>query len=318
MLHVTHFVVVCMRVARRSPAWVGAALVVGLCAGGWAAADAAPLTVPFTPSTLPPPYPQVRSGADARAFAYVLKARNRFRVRNEMTCGSPHPALSEHSRSGFTRTYGNPSKAMVATFGVLARSQPAPAAPTQLPLGPGSAVFVRYVRVAQHRFGWPFKVFPVVSHFAVPSLSCIRREAAVVRARIARAPAALQARALRFARELARDDQYQDLSPEGICVSGPRRTATCVPLPVAKSTGALYFVPGASNPVLFYLVPNGVARIQVQYPRRFAGPRRSTVTVPVRNNLAIWRPQEALVKVAPTTITWLAGNGRTLRTLLPI
>ena len=80
------------------------------------------------------------------------------------------------------RDDGSPSQAMLSSFAVLKLPTKA-AVPANLP-GDGQKVYVNYVRIAQTRFGWPFKIIPL-AHYTTESSRCLRLEASEVHSLIA-------------------------------------------------------------------------------------------------------------------------------------
>jgi hypothetical protein len=266
--------------------------------------------------TGPPVIPEMTPG-NREAFTYVELAQVSFLKAHHAACANL-PTLTHKAKPD----YGSPSPLMLSTFAVFKVGAKA-ALPQSFPLG--GRAFVNYVRIAQERFGWPFKVIPVVntsSGFSAQSSHCLHREASAVHARIARAPASIKATALQIELELQLYYQYVARNHEGICVSGYHGGSLCEPLVGAEERGGLSLAAtSTTNPVVFYLAPNGVVKITVHYPQVSAkgyppgSPSRS-VTVPVINNLAIWQMTREPGSVRPT-IEWRAANGRIIRTVTP-
>jgi len=213
------------------------------------------------------------------------------------------------------RDDGSPSQAMLSSFAVLKLPTKA-AVPVNLP-GGGQKVYVNYVRIAQTRFGWPFKVIPL-AYFATESSHCAALEASEVHTLVAHAPAKVRAKVLAIEHDRQLDYRYIHRHPEGICVSGYHGGSLCETLLYAvERGGASLALSRASssdtNPVSFDLVPNGVASITARYPKQPGFPAR-TINVPVIHNLAVWKVTKESGGVAPT-ILWRAANGRTIRTI---
>ena len=245
-----------------------------------------------------PPLPQLVPG-DRQALVALGRADET--VFKHQAC-SPLPR-----RVHRVPDYGSPSELMLSTFAVLKLPNKA-AMPEN---GPGfvQRPFVNYIRVAQRRFGWPFKVIPVADFSLVPA-HCYALEASAVRAAVAHAPTKTRTSALQIEEELQLDDQYIERHPEGICVSGYHGASLCESLLAAQARGGL----SIGGPVVFCLVPNGVARITVRYPGSERGGPGRNVTVPVINNLAVWKLTSEVGDTRPT-ILWRAANGKVIRTV---
>jgi hypothetical protein len=211
---------------------------------------------------------------------------------------------------------------MLATFSVLqlkARARlPAPA-------GFGDA-FVRYIRVAQRRYGSAFEVFAVRSLAGggtAISAKCSRLQREALQRELRHAPAGIRTQALRLGRQQLADERYMQRHPEGICLSGGGGGG-CDPFLYAQAQGAIQSSGSGDSGSLFdYLVPNGVATITAHYPAE--GPNTGfqhhipavTITVKVINNVAIWELAHEPGDLFPTTITWRAADGKTLRIVHP-
>jgi hypothetical protein len=258
-----------------------------------------------------PPVPQLGPGG-RQAFAYIAQAdRTVMRVKN--ACFGPLvkiPPIST-ARERQTAAHGSPSESILSSFAVFKLSAKASVPYEALPSP--VRVFVNYVRVAQTRYDWLFKIVPVASVITVSS-HCLALEASAVHASVAHASAKVRARVLRIEHDLQLDEEYDKRHPEGICVSGYHGASLCEPLLNAATRGGLSRSSGGdTTPVTFYLVPNGVAHITARYPNRAGSPSR-TVTVPVVNNLAVWKMTDEPGDVIPT-LQWRAANGRIIRTI---
>jgi hypothetical protein len=254
-----------------------------------------------------PPIAQL-TAADRQEIAYLGRA-NQVVFKHHKDC---FPFRQGMHRTGDD---GSPSQAMLSAFAVLKLPTKA-AVPVNL-AGGGQEVYVNYVRIAQTRFGWPFKVIPL-AHFATESARCVALEASEVHTLIADASAKVRAKVDAIEHNLQLDDRYVQRHPEGICVSGYQGGSLCETLLYAIERGGVN--PAASrasssdtNPVSFDLVPNGVARITVRYPKQPGTPAR-TINVQVINNLAVWKVTDEPSGGAPT-IVWRAAKGRTIRTI---
>ena len=117
------------------------------------------------------------------------------------------------------------------------------------------------------------------------------------------------------------DRGYVQSHHDGICVSGYRTASVCEPFLYVQARGAISFASETRhNPVVFYLVPNGVAKITAHYPAESSDNKPTlpshSVTVPVVNNLAVWRMTNEPGNITPT-IAWHAPEGQIIRTVLP-
>ena len=254
-----------------------------------------------------PPVPQA-GPRDHQALVYLTRALETV-LRDNRAC-LPFGRTSHQAPDD-----GSPSQLMLSTFAVLKLRAKAAVPYGGFSLAGGA--FVNYIRIAQRRFDWPFKVIPVKS-VGIVSSHCLALEASAVHASVAHAPAKVRARALQIERERQRDGQYLLRHPEGICVSGYHGAAFCESFLFAQADGGVSgALSGHPDQVVFCLVPNGVARITVRYP---GSPGRS-VTVPVINNLAVWRLTDAPSEISRTslgpTVLWRAANGRVIRTVSP-
>jgi hypothetical protein len=210
------------------------------------------------------------------------------------------------------RDDGSPSQVMLSSFAVLKLPTKA-ALPMDLPRG-GQTVYVNYVRIAQTRFGWPFKIIPL-AHFPTESARCVAVEASEVHKLIARAPSNVRARVDAIEHDLQLDYRYIERHPEGICVSGFHGGSLCETLLYAMERGGASPMgirsSSDSNPVSFDLVPSGVASITVRYPKQPGAPAH-TIFVQVIHNLAVWRVAD---ETGTPTILWRAADGQTIRTI---
>ena len=261
-----------------------------------------------------PPIPQV-TARDRVEVAYLQRA-DQVVYAHHKNC-SP---LRSRVRPG--RDDGTPSQTMLSSFGVLKLFAKA-AIPSHWQLG--ASVYVNYVRIAQTRFGWPFKIIPD-SNFETISPDCLALEDSEVHRLIAHAPAKVRAEVLAIEHDRQLDVRYIDGHPEGICVSAYGHAAFCEALLYAIERGGTNATIGSNaDEVSFALVPNGVASISVRYGKQVGTPAH-TVNVPVIHNLAVWKvtnpPGGARPTLVPNalgsrgpTIVWRAVNGRTIRTI---
>lgn len=209
---------------------------------------------------------------------------------------------------------GSPGQVILSSFGVLT-SAPKTAVPDNGSIQlSGETVFANYVRLAQHRFKWPFKVFPIANARWLPSPHCVALEDTAVRASAVRAPARFRASVVRLTREQARANEYTAQHREAVCVTGYSHSSFCAPFLEAQARGVVSVsANGGPDAVTYALVPNGVAQITVRYPKQ--SPR--TVTVPVVNNLAVWKNAREPENLQPT-VEWRAASGRVIRTIYPL
>lgn len=254
-----------------------------------------------------PPVPQITPG-DRAALAYLDTAYARGFSKHRGACLG---GVTTFGRSHLQLDHGSPSPALLSSFAVLSAGAKTAIPSNSLP--EPRTVFVNYVRVAQRRFGWPFKVLAVKDLF-LRSSGCRALATSTMRASVAQAPARLRAEALNLEHELLLDQQYSEHHPDGICVSGYHGGSFCEPFLDAVSRGGLIpIATGYPNPVTSDLVPNGVVRIAAHYSGE-PGVRARSVTVPVRNNLAVWKMTGEPGDIIPT-IQWLAADGHVIRTV---
>ena len=253
-----------------------------------------------------PPIPQLSAG-DQQEIAYLGKA-NRVVFKHHKDCFPFQQGMHR------VRDDGSPSRAMLSSFAVLKLPTKA-AVPANLP-GDGQKVYVNYVRIAQTRFGWPFKIIPL-AHYTTESSRCLRLEASEVHTLSAHAPAKVRAKVEAIEHDVQLDGRYTERHPEGICVSGGSNGSFCETLLYAMERGGVSQAASRSSssdtPVSFDLVPNRVASITARYPKQPGSPAR-TINVQVMHNLAVWKMTKEANGVAPT-ILWRATNGRTIRTI---
>ena len=204
---------------------------------------------------------------------------------------------------------------MLSAFAVLKLPTKA-ALPVNLP-GGGQKVYVNYVRIAQTRFGWPFKIIPL-AHFATEPSHCVALETSEIHTLVAHAPAKVRAKVLAIEHDRQLDYRYIERHPEGICVSGYHGGSLCETLLYALERGGASLALNRATStdtkrVSFDLVPNGVVSITARYPKQPGSPARA-IHVTVIHNLAVWKVTKELGGGAPT-IVWRAANGRTIRTI---
>jgi hypothetical protein len=255
-----------------------------------------------------PPIAQVTAG-DRQELVYLGRAVQVV-ANHHKDCLPGRPGTQRGVRDG-----GSPSQAMLSSFAVLKLPTKA-AVPVNLP-GGGQRVYVNYVRIAQTRYGWPFKVIPLAS-FATESWRCVALETSELRTLVAHAPAKVREKAFAIQHDRELDFRYIRRHPEGICVSGYHGGSLCEALLYAMERGGASLAlnratSSNAKPVSFDLVPNGVASITAQYPKQpGSGSPARTINVPVIHNLAVWKTTEQPGGVGPT-ILWRAANGRTIR-----
>jgi hypothetical protein len=273
------------------------------------------------PSGLPA-VPSLSPG-DMHALNYHWNTRPHVAVRGN-AC-APSPGSPPVAQPGSAPTdEGRPSEALLADYAVL--QSPDTSANT-LPGSVGGGHWSKYGRIAQHSYGNTIEVLPDL--YVQPgetslTTRCERARLAADRADLAGAPAALIARALRLERETFEDERYIQQHPDGICVFVDGG-GSCGPFLLAQARGSLTTVKYDSHGSLnAYLVPNGVAKVTVEYtaahpPNMPAGPAGPplTITVSVINNVAVWTVPNRSNIVNPHAIVWLAHNGKTLRTAYP-
>jgi hypothetical protein len=253
-----------------------------------------------------PPIPQL-TASDKREIVYIGRA-------SQIVFNDHKKCLPSRQGMHRVRDDGSPSQVMLSSFAVLKLPTKA-ALPVDLP-GYGQKAYVNYVRIAQTRFGWPFKIIPL-AHFTTESSRCHALEASEVQTLITHAPAKVRAKVDAIEHDLQLDYRYVERHPEGICVSGYHGESTCETLLYAIERGAIspsgIRINGNSNLVSFDLVPNGVARITIRYPKQPGSPAH-TINVQVIHNLAVWKMAGEGGSTAPT-ILWHAADGRTMRTI---
>ncbi len=202
---------------------------------------------------------------------------------------------------------------MLSSFAVLKLPTKA-TLPTGLP-GNDQKVYVNYVRIAQTRYGWPFKIIPL-AHFTTESSRCLTLEASEVQTLVADAPAKVRAKVDAIEHDRQLDYRYIERHPEGVCVYGYHGESLCETLLAAIERGGMSpeggRINGNSSQVSFDLVPNGVARITIRYPKQPGSPA-PTINVQVIHNLAVWKVANETGGIP--TVLWRAANGRTIRTI---
>lgn len=280
-------------------------------------------------STAPglPPVPQ-NTPANVQALKYFNLAQtsviNRLRHNGQTCFERPGRPFAQSKPDE-----GSPSQAMLSAFGVL--RLPAGAHRTLPPVFSRSPLlqgaFVRYIRVAQRRYGSVYEVIPAkkVGLGLVTSARCrqlaLQLESTALRAEVAHAPSPVRALALRLGEDRLLDEQYTERHPEGICLFGGGG-GSCQPLLYALARGGLQSTGYGSNGSIWdYLVPNGVATVTARYPAE--GPKQGfrrtipaqTVTARVINNVAVWTLSQEPGDIFPTTITWRASDGRIVKTV---
>lgn len=193
--------------------------------------------------------------------------------------------------------------------------------PASQRLGPWSA----YGRVAQRRYGFAIEVIP--QPFNPPlgrpiTVGCEMAQLAALRKEMAGAPKGLIARAVRINQEIFEDERYTQQHPDGICLSVG--AGSCGSFLDAQARGELTTrAYRAHGSISADLVPDGVAKITVHYPveRSANTPGRTipalTISVPVINNVAVWAVPNRGNLQLPGAVTWLANNGKTIRTTYP-
>ena len=196
-----------------------------------------------------PPIPQV-TAADQPEIAYLGRA-NQVVFKRHKDCFPFQQGMHR------VRDDGSPSQAMLSSFAVLKLPTKA-AVPANLP-GGGQKVYVNYVRIAQTRFGWPFKIIPIAD-FASESSRCVALETSEVRTIVAHAPAKVRAKVLAIEHDRQLDYQYIERHPEGICVSGYHGGSLCETLLQAIERGGANLAlnrtsSSDTNQVSFDLVP---------------------------------------------------------------
>jgi hypothetical protein len=237
-----------------------------------------------------------------QALAYVSKAQARF-IQDHTGC---RPQLGRQPLQALD--YRSPSQAMLSTFGVLKRSA-SPLVPVPSEVRTFARVYVNYVRVASRRFGSTFDVIPVTDFGPSLSTRCLALQASTLRASIAHAPREIRAQAFRIADRQTHDAQDR----EAICVFADNGAGSCQPFRTAAIAGGFQSIGSPNRPGATFveLVPNDVAEITV----RFSHPGPSAaVTVPVINNLAVWKMTNETASASPT-IQWQTANGRSIRTI---
>ena len=266
-----------------------------------------------------PPVPSLSPG-DMHALDYHWRTRPHVAVRGD-AC-APFPESPPRSAQG---DHGTPSPALLADYSVL---QSPLTSKSALPASLSGGPFANYGRVAQRRYGSAIEVIPDRPAFApgaqIPlTARCEQARLAAQRKDLAGAPAALIARALRIDRETFEDERYIQQHPDGICVF-VNDGGDCGPFLLAQARGSLTTVRyGRRGSLNGYLVPNGVAKITVEYTaagsNTAAGPTIPplTINVPVINNVAVWTVSNRNNLVSPHAIAWVAENGKTLRTAYP-
>ncbi|MGO9959060.1 MAG: hypothetical protein ACLP50_24360 [Solirubrobacteraceae bacterium] len=282
------------------------------------AAASAPSAPAQTAAAGLPPVPPL-SPANRPVLAYVDQAEQSV-FQHDKGCRPAPGRLLGSARPD----QGSPGPMLLSMFGVLRRPGTVP-----LPASMGgrliSGVFVNYVRLAQHRYGSDYFLFPVAHLYARTELSarCRALELTTLSAKLDHAAPALRAQALELAQQELRDQRYIAQHPDGVCLFGGGGGG-CEPFLLAQATGGIQSAGyGTEGSTFAYVVPDGVATITAHYPAE--GPKTGfrrhipalTTTVQVLNNLAVWRLAHEPGDLFPTTILWRSRTGRRIRTVYP-
>jgi hypothetical protein len=312
---------------------VVAVVVLALAPGAAATAGAAPARQGV--AVIPGSPPALKDGAAKRRLALDKQASDLFngafghvRATVEGCRVSPRPPR-------VTLTDADPSPELLAALSVLRR--PAVAA-DQLPDPPppflGRGVYARYIRVAHSAAGQELLVVASQnSNLAVTvSPHCVAATASLLRKRLFGKPAAIRHRALgllkRFQASFGHEiDPHEgvfllSLGPDGRISSGTGGE----PLIRFRSHG-LFLVSGRSSDngaSISGLLPDGVASITVQMPRRVSHgrnykattyPRSIRRTVGVQRNVVSFHVPRAPLDVFAARVTWRAADGHIIRTV---
>jgi hypothetical protein len=266
-----------------------------------------------------PPVPSLSPG-DMHALDYHWSTRPHVIVQGN-ACS---PSLAKPPPPPAWYDQGSPSQALLGDYAVLQSRATSKVAVLSPLLGGGH--WAKYGRIAQHRYGNTIEVIPdrYIEHSERPlTTRCEKAQLAAQRADLAGAPAALIARALQLDRQTFEDERYIQQHPDGICVLVDGGGG-CGPFLFAQARGSLTTVAyGSHGSLNAYLVPNGVAKISVDYSagRPHTAAERTvappTTTVPVINNVAVWTVPNRSNIMTPHAIAWLTTTGKTLRTAYP-
>jgi hypothetical protein len=276
-----------------------------------------PLSPPAHAVSGLPPVPQP-TPANSRLLSYFYQA--------QISVLSHNPGCRRFSRPSPTSqpnkvNNGTPSQAILAAFGVFRLQQP----PQPVPAFLRGDVYARYIRVAQRRYGDTFDVTATSDGAPARPVSphCRKLESEALNKLLAHVPQSERVRALRLAHDVLLDQQYIEHHPETVCLIGGGG-AGCQAFLYAQARGGLGSSGSGNQGSLWtYLVPDGVATVTAHYPAE--GPKTGflhtwppiTITVPVFNNVAVWKLKSEPGDLFPTTITWRSASGKAVKVAYP-
>lgn len=269
----------------------------------------------------PPPDPSTAPGY-AQVWRYVAKARMST-GRHDRAC------LGVMGRPTRRRAISNgqPSPAMLAAFAIFRRpEQPTDRPPRGFATGAGGAsgIYIHYVRRAQYRYGGGYYLIPAANVNAgmgpLPA-RCYGEQTAAFYREQPQIPPRLRQRAERIDAEALAYERYRQAHPAGICLShlnnkgfgGGGCGATFAD---TEQHPGLGMSEGDSQGgwINAGIVPNGIASITYRYAKARHS-RAFTITVPVINNLVVYKTPRGVSISAKVSLTLKSANGTVIRTL---
>jgi hypothetical protein len=220
---------------------------------------------------------------------------------------------------------------MLSVLGVLRRpATPADRLPSRF-YGNGhlhvatiaSSVYVRYIRRARVLDGVSYYIIPAarvgMPHPPAATLErCYAEETRALRGELAHVPAPLRHATLRDGAQIfgqTRNNLAQEHVHEGVFELAVRANAAGGGGGMSPTVLAQRGDFGTDGPVLYGVVPSGVAAVMLRWPASHQLPSLTTTT-DVVNNVFVVSVARVTGGNFPSTITWLAANGRVIKTVI--
>ncbi len=207
---------------------------------------------------------------------------------------------------------GVPSPQLLSLLGVLRRpATPADRLASLYLTGPSRTpgAYVHYIRRARVAFGARYFVIPALSSGVTPA--CTAAERIRVRREAIRVPKPLRPTVLESALSVGFQSQYEGVA---LIALGPNRSGWGFGPITARQLAT--DPPVQPNPVIFGLVPDGVASVQLSLKVQESHRQRMLLvsTRPVANVFVIRHPR-GFNGNRLSKIVWRAANGSILRTI---
>lgn len=254
---------------------------------------------------------------DAWVWGYLGEAQRANKKRD--------PACSANRASKARRVpvfdLGRPDAAILAAFSVLDRPQEPqdviPGVRWRSFFGGGRGVFLRYIRRSQYRFGGGYYLIPAahISPVAGPPTRCYTEELDEIRAELPTIPTRRRHTTLEVAAQILGWQLYQQEHPEGFCLlhlnnrgfGGGGCGATLASIEQYPGLGESQ---GGRKTVLHAgIVPNGIASITYRYAHSPQGGKQFTITVPVINNVVVFKVPTRYQSLRSLTLRSASGQG---------